>query len=206
MNGPPKRGMSPSGGSTLMTSAPRAASRLVENGPANAAVRSTILTPRNGPVRPAAMGAACSWALVWSITATSPCLPVAAALDQNRALTLEDDAVVVGDAPVLEGDQPGIVPVRRRFRGQHLGEGVQGVAVVYRRPEAKVIDADLRQRVLGRVLTGQSDSDRRSDQAEDDPTGAERTALQIVLVPMGLGGVHHLLGDEIVLDLVDGRA
>src|SRR5262249_23484817 len=51
----------------------------------------------------------------------------------------------------------------------------------------------------------QAEHYRRGDQPEDHPPGAERPAGQVVLVPVGLSGVHDLLGDYGVLDLADGR-
>ena len=78
---------------------------------------------------------------------------------------------------------------------------------MHRRGEAQRVATDFGQCVLGRVLAGQPEHQRRGDQTEDDPAGPERrVGQQSVLVPMGLGGVHHLLGDERSLDVADRRA
>src|SRR5580698_161907 len=47
---PPARMMSPSGGSTLITSAPRSPKICVVSGPSTTAVRSITVTPASGPV------------------------------------------------------------------------------------------------------------------------------------------------------------
>ena len=57
VKGPSQRWGSPSGGSTLMTSAPRSASIIAHHGPAMALVRSRILMSASGPPRSARMGA-----------------------------------------------------------------------------------------------------------------------------------------------------
>src|SRR6478672_10163868 len=46
---PDRRSRSPSGGSTLITSAPMSAICCVANGPSSTAVRSITFTPANGP-------------------------------------------------------------------------------------------------------------------------------------------------------------
>src|SRR4051812_17137257 len=50
MYGPQARATSPVGGSTLITSAPRSASSIVQNGPDSTWVRSTTRSPASGPV------------------------------------------------------------------------------------------------------------------------------------------------------------
>ena len=131
-----------------------------------------------------------------------PPRPVGAALQQHEAFAFEHEPLVMCDAPVLEPDDSGVGPVGRGGV-EHFAEGVERVAVVDGRPEPQAVAAELGQGLLGHVLAGQAEDDRRRDEPEHHPARAERAISQEVLVPVRLGGVHDLLADEVVLDLAD---
>ena len=132
--------------------------------------------------------------------------PVAPSLDEHDALAFEHESIVVRDAPVLEPHDTGVVAVGRRVGRQHLGVGVRGVAEVHRRLEPQAGAAQLGEGVLGRVLAGEAEHERPGDEPEHQTAVAHRAAGHRVLVPVALGRVHDLLGDEVVLDVADGGA
>jgi hypothetical protein len=134
----------------------------------------------------------------------APLVPVAAPLDEHLALALEDDRAVVLRAPVLEADDARVLALGAP-QLEHLGEGADRVAVEDRRTEAELVEAELGERVLGRVLGREPDHDRAGDEAEDDAL-AERRLARVVLVVVRVGRVHHELRHELVLDLADRRA
>src|SRR5207253_8229373 len=89
--------------------------------------------------------------------------------------------------------------------GEDLGVRREAVAVEHRSAEAELVEAQLRDRVLRGVLRRKADHDRGGDEAEDDPL-PEGRAAHLVLVVVGVGGVHHELREKLVLDLADRRA
>src|SRR5580692_1483343 len=110
---------SPSSGSTLMTSAPWSASSMVQNGPASICVRSTMRTPSRAPRTSLMAGGARLQSRVfvgrnrrsrhWSgAPPASLVSPMAAPLDQHRALALEDMLVVLVHAVVPEAHDAGV--------------------------------------------------------------------------------------------------
>src|SRR5262245_6314826 len=136
---------SPSSGSTLMISAPWSASSMVQKGPASICVRSTMRTPSRAP------------ALMVLRTAPSLVSPMAAALDQHRALALEDVLVVLVHAVVPEAHDAG-VGLLGVSGLQHLAVAIERVAVIERALQPDLVHAELHQRVLGRVLGGEPDA------------------------------------------------
>src|SRR3989304_5365536 len=71
--------------------------------------------------------------------------------------------------------------------------------------ETELVQSQLRQRVFGHVLRGEPHHDRARYKAEDESL-AERCVFHRVLVEVWLRGVHHELGEHLVLRLSDGRA
>src|SRR5262249_18804445 len=138
---------SPSSGSTLMTSAPWSASSMVQNGPASIWVRSTMRMPSRAP---AALpdrgppGPLMSMMRAWrpAVRRESPVPPVAAALQQHRALAFEDLLVVLVHAVVAEAHDAGIGPLAVALF-QHLGVAVERVAVMHRRLQPDLVEAEL---------------------------------------------------------------
>src|SRR5712691_1422532 len=189
---------SPSSGSTLMISAPWSASSMVQNGPASIWVKSTMRTPSRaprtsflpdrGPPGPLMMRA-------WrpAVRQESLVAPVAAPLDQHRALALEDLLVVLVHAVVAEAHDAGVGLLGVSLL-QHLGVAVERVAVMDRRLQADLVEPELHQRVLGGVFGGQSDAHRDGDAAEAQAL-APRARLHQVLVKAAPGGGHGDVGD-----------
>ena len=178
--------MSPPGGSTLMTSAPRSASSIVQYGPASACVRSSTRTSESGPVR-----------------ALIDC-PNAATLDQHRALAFEDDRPVLLGAPMLEAHDAGVGAIGVALL-EHFGIGVERVAVKNRRGEPDSGQPQLGERIFAGVLRRQPDAHRAGDQPEDEAL-AELRRAHAMLVVVAVGGVQHQLGEHLVFDLADSRA
>src|SRR5882757_3949221 len=207
---------SPSSGSTLMTSAPWSASSMVQNGPASIWVRSTMRTPSRAPrtslmwtagVPPAHdhdAGGTPAVRKTMNAIPASLVSPVTAALDQHPALALEDMLVVLIHAVVLEAHDASVGLVGIGLL-QHLGIAIERVAVVDRRLQADLVQPQLHQRVLGRVLGGEADAHRDGDAAEAQPL-APRARLHQVLVEVALGGVHGDVGDPHLLERLDGLA
>ena len=75
----------------------------------------------------------------------------------------------------------------------------------HRRAKFEAVEAHLGKRILGGVLGGEADHDRARHQSKHQPL-AERKALHLLLVEVGVGAVHDELGEELVLHLVHGRA
>src|SRR5215813_12457902 len=232
---------SPSSGSTLMTSAPWSASSMVQNGPANICVRSTMRTPSSAPRGEASLMVQAflptrsvgRWPRSGrrgqeaSVEAHDPsvgvrrrhlpkrCLgrkafaaslvaPVAAALDQDGALTIEDLLVVLVHAIVAEAHDAGVRAVGiARF--QHLGVAIERVAVMHRCLESDLVQTQLHQCILRGVLGGKADAHRDGDATEAEPL-APRARLHEMLVEMALGGVHGDVGDPHLLERLDGLA
>src|SRR5687767_9201860 len=149
-----------------MISAPWSASSMVQNGPASICVRSTMRTPSRAPVvigsaglRPA-HDAGRRPALLESLFT-----PMAAPLDQNRALAFEDVLVVLVHAVVLEAHDAG-VGLLGVAGLQHLAVTIERVAVIERALQPDLIHAELHQRVLGGVFGGEPDAHRDGDAAE----------------------------------------
>src|SRR5262245_6308324 len=203
---------SPSSGSTLMTSAPWSANSMVQNGPANICVRSTMRTPSRAPsvmvFRTArfqrAHEARKMRAVRKNASAASPVAPVAAALDQDGALAFEDLFVVLVHAVVAEAHDAGIGTVGIVLV-QHLGIAIERVAVMHGGLQPDLVEAQLHQGVLGGVLGGQADAHRDGDAAEAQPL-TPRARLHEVLVEVALGGVHGDVGDPDLLERFDRLA
>src|SRR5579883_2149769 len=99
--------MSPSGGSTLMTSAPRSPRIWVASGPRTTLVRSTTVTPASGP----------SLALLTAAPRQSPRVPKAARRAAGRDMAedhLEPGAKIAADEPPVAR----ALMRRRRIGGQ----------------------------------------------------------------------------------------
>src|SRR5215218_3679320 len=157
---------SPSSGSTLMISAPWSASSMVQNGPANICVRSTMRTPSRAPVVMSGTAgvppahdheAGGTPAVPEEALLVSLLSPVAAPLDQNRALAFEDVLVVLVHAVVLEAHDAG-VGLLGVAGLQHLAVTIERVAVIERTLQPDLVHAEFHQRILGRVLRGKPDA------------------------------------------------
>jgi len=120
--------------------------------------------------------------------------------------TLTAYTEVLAAGPADCRDDAGVVTTVGRAGGENFGVGRQCIAVMHGLSEAHVVEPKLGQGVLGGVLAREPDGHRPGDEAEHQPAVAEGGTGRNRLVPVGLRGVHHLFGDEVVLDLVDGGA
>jgi hypothetical protein len=77
--------------------------------------------------------------------------------------------------------------------------------VIHRGTEADLIEPELDQRLLGRVLRRQPDDERGRDAAEGDAV-FERARRHALLVEMTLRSVHHQVREQHVVHLGDGAA
>src|SRR5688500_8836749 len=196
-----------------MISAPWSASSMVQNGPASICGRSTIRTPSRAPVVMAGSARLQSRVFAgretrsrhWGGAPPASLLsPMAAPLDQNRALALEDVLVVLVHAVVLEAHDAGVGLLG--IAGlQYLAVTIERVAVIERALQPDLVHAELHQRVLGRVLGGEPDAHRDGDAAEAQPLVIVR-ALGQVLVEVRFGRVHGHVGDPHLLYRLDGLA
>src|SRR5215218_3276694 len=204
---------SPSSGSTLMISAPWSASSMVQNGPASICVRSTMRTPSRAPVVMSGTAgvppahdheAGETPAVPEEALLASFVTPMAAPLDQHRALALEDVLVVLVHAVMLEAHDAGIGLLGVAGL-QHLAVTVERVAMIEGALQPDLVHAEFHQRILGRVLGGESDAHRNGDATETQPLAVVGRLGQ-VLVEVRLGRVHGHVGDPDLLHRLDGLA
>src|SRR5882724_4842671 len=87
--------------------------------------------------------------------------------------------------------------------GQHLGIRVQGVAMNDGLRKADVVEPQLLQCILDAILRSKTENQGEVDAAIRQGRAPGR-GLHLVLVEVSLGGIHHQVGDEDVLEPVDG--
>src|ERR1700722_2780140 len=129
-------------------------------------------------------------------------VPITPALDQRAPIYLRNELVALIDAIVSELNHP-CVRARPLRLGQNLGIGVQSIAMNNGLRKADVIEPQLLQRILDAILRGQTEDQREVDTSKGQDR-APGHGLHLMRVEMSRRGIHHQVGDEDVLEPLDG--
>src|ERR1700730_1675247 len=131
-------------------------------------------------------------------------VPMTPPFDQRPPVHLRNDLIALIDAIMSELDQPGILAFSVRL-GQHLGIRVEGVAMNDGLRKTDVIESQLLQCILDAILRSETENHGAVDAAIRQGRAPGR-GLHFMLVEVSLGGIHHEVGDEHVLEQCDGFA